>query len=116
MNVLKRLDALAVFPRSKDGPIPCMILDGHESRLSPQFLQYVNNPNHRWGIWLGLPYTTNLWQVGDAPEQNGVLKVEWYRLKEQLVRFKLDHGLNPNLHAEDIVPLVNNFFLKHLVK
>jgi hypothetical protein len=72
-------------PRKAGDPPPAAILDGHGSRLSIEFLRYVNNldrngdavvgANHEWNnIYLGLPHATAYWQVGDASEQNGAWK------------------------------------------
>ena len=52
-----------------------MILDGHSSRLDALFVEYINGEGHKWFVWLGVPYATSYWQVGDASELNGALKV-----------------------------------------
>jgi hypothetical protein len=72
------------IPSEAGDPPPAAILDGHGSRLSIEFLRYVNNldrngdvvegSNHEWNIYLGLPNATAYWQVGDASEQNSAWK------------------------------------------
>ena len=61
---------------------------------------------------LGLPYATSLWQVGNALEQNGTAKTEWYRAKQELIDFKRAHNLPCSISADDIIPLVNKIFHK----
>ena len=64
-----------IAPTSK-GRTPCLLLDGHGSRLSLVFLRYVDmmKSGTRWGVVLGIPNVTHHWQVGDAEEQNGAFK------------------------------------------
>ena len=45
-------------PRVPGGPIPMMILEGHQSRLDPRFINYINYNSHPWKICLGMPYPT----------------------------------------------------------
>jgi hypothetical protein len=53
-----------------------------------------------------------MWQVGDASQLNGNLKIQWYKAKDELMAFKIQHGITPRLYATDIVPLVNKAFKK----
>ena len=57
-------------------------------------------------------YATTLWQVGDASEQNGKFKVEWYREKQLLLYWKFERGLPRTINATDIIPLLNLIFHK----
>ena len=93
VDVLRILDALEVFPRVAGGPIPFLIINGHESQLDPKFLMYINDEDHIWKVCLGVPYATNYWQVGDSSEQNGTFKVLWYREKKVLVTYKRCRGM-----------------------
>jgi hypothetical protein len=52
-----------------------LLLDGHGSRFESVFLEYVSDAQDKWTIYIGLPYGTNVWQVGDSAEQNGTLKI-----------------------------------------
>jgi hypothetical protein len=82
-------------PRKAGDPPPAVILDGHGSRLSIEFLRYVNNldrvgdvvegANHKWNIYLGLPNATAYWQVGDASQQNGAWK-NLQRVEKEAIR------------------------------
>lgn len=73
VKVLKIMDDLNLFPRV-NGSMPFLLVDGHQSRLDPVFLEYINNAGHRWKVCLGVPYATTLWQVGDSSQQNGSFK------------------------------------------
>jgi hypothetical protein len=110
MSILQTLDALDVFPRVPSGPIPFLIIDGHESQLAPTFLKYINDEAHIWCVCLGVPYATSYWQVGDLAEQNGCFKVVWYQQKRKLVSFKRDRGLPMVISPEDIIPTLYRCF------
>jgi hypothetical protein len=110
VSILEILDELDVFPRVPGGPVPVLIIDGHESRLDPTFLIYINDDNHIWKVCLGVPYATSYWQVGDSAEQNGTFKVLWYREKAKLVSFKRDHYMPLTINGWDIMPLLNKIF------
>jgi hypothetical protein len=62
-----------------------LIADGHQSRLDPRFVSYINNKDHEWRVCLGVPYATVLWQVRDALEQNDKFKIEWTKVKEWMM-------------------------------
>ena len=85
-----------------------MLVDGHESRMAHDFLEYINHPDHKWSVNLGVPYCTNLWQTGDSEEeQNGSFKQAWYKAKRELIQFKTALNLPCRLCPQDIMPLVN---------
>jgi hypothetical protein len=84
-----------------------LVVDGHDSRLSAVFVDYVTNPLHEWKVNLGIPYATSYWQVGECSKQNGQFKCLLTVAKKEIVAFKLKHNLPINLTGEDIVPLVN---------
>ena len=50
MQMLKRMDTLALFPRLPGGPLSFILLDGHGSRLNLPFLEYINHPDHIWKV------------------------------------------------------------------
>jgi hypothetical protein len=110
VDVLTILDTLDVFPRVPGGPIPVLIIDGHESRLDPKFVAYINDPRHMWKVCLGVPYATNYWQVGDSSEQNGTFKVLWYKEKDEVVKYKSIRHIPLYLNAEDTVPMMNRIW------
>jgi hypothetical protein len=70
-------------------------------------LPYVNNPDHRWFVCIGVPYGTALWQVGDSMEQNGSFKMSMNRMKEFLLQKRISTMANVDLLPTDIIPLVN---------
>ena len=111
VQILSEFDKIDLFPRVP-GLMPMLVIDGHQSRLDPLFIEYVNNARHRWKVCLGVPYATTLWQVGDASEQNGKAKIEWYREKAHLVKWKTQHNFRCSIDPEDIMPLVNKIFHK----
>jgi hypothetical protein len=114
VEILTYFDYIDLFPRVPGGPIPVLIVDGHQSRLAPVFVEYINNKNHTWKVCLGVPYATTLWQgqVGDASEQNGMAKLEWYREKRELLSWKYLNNLPCAIRPEDVMPLMNKIFYK----
>ena len=70
VEILEYFDKFDLFLRTPNGPIPMLVVDGHQSRHDPGFIKYINDPNHEWKVHFGVPYATVLWQVGDASEQN----------------------------------------------
>ena len=88
VKMLKRMDGLDLFPRTKNGPLPFILLDGHDSRFSIDFLRYINAEATKWVGCLGLPNGTAYWQVGDSSEQNGMYKMSLVKAKRRLLRNK----------------------------
>jgi hypothetical protein len=105
--ILSYIDFLEIYERVPGGPVPFLLVDGHDSRLSPVFVDYITNPDHPWQVNLGIPYATSYWQVGDSSEQNGYFKMLLNLAKRRLVSFKLKHNIPICLTGEDIVPLIN---------
>ena len=89
-----------------------LIVDGHQSCLDPRFVTYINDKTHEWRVYLGVPYATVLWQVGDASEQNGKFKIEWTKVKEWIMVWKSIHCLPCTIGPTDIIPLINRIFHK----
>ncbi len=112
VKILEYFDILKLFDRYPGGPIPMLILDGHQSRLDPKFVEYINNEDHKWRVCLGVPYATVLWQVGDASEQNGKFKIEWTKVKEWMMVYKSINCLPCTIGPTDIIPLINRIFHK----
>ena len=110
VQILSYFDSIELFPRLPGGPIPMLVIDGHQSRLDPMFIHYINNPQHKWKVCFGVPYATVLWQVGDASEQNGKFKTEWYKVKDVMMKWKIHHLLPCSLGPTDIIPLVSRIF------
>jgi hypothetical protein len=72
------------------------------------FLEYVNNPAHKWMCCFGVPYATHVWQVADASSLNGSYKIEVAKAKRKY----LEYRAVPKFEPTDIVPLVNMAFPK----
>ncbi|CAJ1938512.1 unnamed protein product [Cylindrotheca closterium] len=91
-KALETLDELGVYPRTRQGPTPMFLFDGHDSRLQVPFLKYINSEDEFQNpLWIGcirLPNGTAKWQVGDSVQQNGSFKMAMTREKKRL-----------NLHA-----------------
>ena len=113
-SALKRLDDLNVYERKEGRPIPCLLLDAHDSRLQLPVLQYVNEKvkygpieRPRWRLCIGLPNATHDWQVGDSEEQNGNWKTSTTREKDAVINWKTRHNFPPVIEQYDIIPIVN---------
>jgi hypothetical protein len=106
VDVLATMDRLKLVVRV-DGKYPVLVIDGHETRLNPKFLEYINGEGHMWFVLLGVPYATSYWQVGDSSEQNGCAKTLWYKEKDKLVKFKIRKGMPISIKPTDIMPLLN---------
>jgi hypothetical protein len=109
-EMLKYLDTIGVYDRRICHPF--LLLDGHHSRMMLPFLDYINNPNHKWFTCFGVPYATHLWQVDDASSLNGAFKIELTRAKRNYIK----HRRIPKFEPTDIVPLTNIAFSKSFGK
>jgi hypothetical protein len=78
-NMLQYLDMLGEHDRSIANPF--LFLDDHHSRMMLSFLQYINDPRHKWYCCFGVPYTTHIWQVADASLLNGSYNIELAKAK-----------------------------------
>ena len=121
-EMLRHIDHHSNYRRGPNKPTPVLQLDGHQSRFHEELLSYTNeNEDHRWRLCLGVPNATHLWQVGDASQLNGKYKIETYKYKRMLMKFKLRNKLKPQIEKYDIVPMVNeavknSFFIKDASK
>ena len=100
------MDHLGIIDR-KDGLKPFLLLDGQGSRFELLFLCYINNPQHEWATCIGVPYGTDLWQVGDTEQQNGTFKARLAQAKENLMEKRKKSLLPMELVPTDIIPLLN---------
>lgn len=107
VDLFTYLDHLDVFPRTEGIPDPFIVIDGHNSRFGLQFLQYINDPKHRWAVNIGVPYGTHLWQVGDAAELNGSYKIGLTRAKEELNKHRRARYQPLIFKPTDVMPLTN---------
>ena len=105
-DILRTIDELEVFPWV-NGLKPFLLVDGHGSRFELEFLEYINNPDHEWVVCIGVPYGTDLWQVGDAKEQNGSYNMSVTKNKEKMFHEREKRCMEPTIQPYDIIPLVN---------
>ena len=52
VQMLEHFDKINLFPREPGGPIPMLVLDGHQSSLDPMFVAYINTETHHSGSTL----------------------------------------------------------------
>jgi hypothetical protein len=71
--VLTYLDKKLQFDRNEADLF--LLLDGHGSHFELPFLAYVKTPKSKWTVCIGVPNSTNLWQVGGSSQQNGAYKM-----------------------------------------
>ena len=106
-EVVETLDTYNLFDRT-GGKRPFFLLDGHNSRLSETFVQYISDIEHEWCVCFGVPYGTSLWQVGDSKQQNGSYKMGMTKYKDIIVKRKLtEFFTKPQFEATDIIPAIN---------
>ncbi len=80
------------------------------------FLDYINNPSSKWTVCIGMPYGTNLWQVGDSSQQNGAYKMCLTVEKHNLLEKKTKLCLDTKIERHDAVGLVHRAWLKSFMK
>ena len=89
-DILKTIDSHGVFEKERQAGIkPFLLLDGHQSRFSVPFLEYITDPDHLWKVCIGVPYGTAIWQIGDSVEQNGRYKIGSTMIKQCLLRKRI---------------------------
>ena len=113
-NILKYLDQKLQFDRSEADPF--LLLDGHGSRFELPFLDYIVDPTSKWTVCIGVPYGTNLWQVGDSSQQNGAYKMALTVEKQNLLEKKTKLCLDTKIERHDAVGLVHRAWLKSFAK
>ena len=84
-----------------------MLLDGHGSRTQHEFLEHVDDDDHRWAVCVGFPNGASLWQVHDSAEQNRHFNAEFMKAKADLVALKSSMSLNAKLTPTDTMLLIN---------
>jgi hypothetical protein len=117
-EIFQTLDALEVFDEDrKQGRMPFVLLDGHQSRFDVEFLEYINDDEHPWCFAIGVPYGTALWQVGDSSQQNGALKI-YMSKKKMAILFQRMQSFDAHLGitSHDIIPIINEAFEKSFAK
>ena len=55
-EIFRRLDELKIYETDrKEGMIPFVLLDCHQSRFELEFLEYINDDDHLWNVSIGVP-------------------------------------------------------------
>ena len=80
--MLKVINKSEVFDRTNGILAPYLLLDGHGSHFDLTFLEYINNPDNPWSVFIGMPHGTSYWQVGDPRQQNGSFKTNIFIAKK----------------------------------
>jgi hypothetical protein len=80
--MIQFLDDLNVFNQTIAKSF--LLLDGHHSRMSLPFLQYINDTKHHWLVCFGVPYATHVWKPNNAEGLNGKFKLELMRAKKSI--------------------------------
>jgi hypothetical protein len=104
-QVLKHLDTHLCWDRVEATPF--LLLDGHGSRFELPFLNYIRSEETKWKVCIGVPYGTNLWQVGDSAQQNGAFKSKLSEEKAQLLERKQEMRLPFRIERHDAVRLTH---------
>jgi hypothetical protein len=109
-DILKTIDTLGVFEKEREKGIkPFLLLDGHQSRFSIEFLEYITDPEHTWKVCIGVPYGTALWQVGDSFQQNGRYKMSASTKKKIMLRTRISQMISDvEILPSDIIVIVNH--------
>ena len=90
VDILTYFDSIDLFPQVFGGPIPVLIVNGHQSHFNPSFIEYINNEHHLRKVCFGIPYVTTIWQVRDASELNGKFESKWYQEQANLLVWKFN--------------------------
>ncbi len=87
-KIFEKMDVLGITKRSVDENgqpcYPCVIIDGHTSRMDKGFLTYINKPLTKWVIALGAPYGTALWQLHEDKRLNGAFELALVNAKKKI--------------------------------
>ena len=83
-------------------------MDWYGSRVELSFLEYINNPEHIWRACIGVSYGTNMWQVGDLPEQNDTFNMLTTKAKMDMVSKKEQLSLPSVIEPYKVIPIINS--------
>ena len=102
--MVKHIEEYAKFDRTDVHPF--LLLNGHRSHFEEEFHEFVNSPEYKWKVCIGVPYGMHLWQVGDSKEQNGSFKCSCKKFKAALVQQKADHQMECKIKKTDVIQIV----------
>ena len=74
------------------------------------FLNYINNPETKWIVCIGVPYGSHIWQVADSSEVNGTYKMNLTKAKQWIYDLKSEHY--KVWKPTDIIPICHMAFDK----
>ena len=100
------MDDYQVFDRT-NGVLPFLLLDGHRSRFELPILEYINKDEHKCRMCIGVPYGTNIWQVGGSTKQNGSFKMSIVWAKTSLLQKKAEACLPFAIEKTDVILVVH---------
>jgi len=81
------------------------------------FLEYINNPVHRWHVCLGVPSGTSYWQVADSSEQNGSFKMALTKAKREIITKKVRNCIpNARIEKHEVTMIVRKAWEKSFAK
>ena len=109
-KMFEMMDKLGITKRGTDENgkpfCPCMIIDGHPSRMNADFLTYINEETPRHVVVVGCPYGTSKWQLHDDKAQNGTFKTMLRIAKKNMYEKKRLAGLPIKIRNDEIVLVV----------
>jgi hypothetical protein len=114
IEMLAVINKTGLFPRNGERDSPFLLLDGHQSRTSLDFMRYVQNPYTMWTSCIGVPYGTNMWQPADSSEINGSFKMSLNRVKTFYLSTKKDG--KQNFQQLDVIPILNMSWEKTIAR
>jgi hypothetical protein len=91
---------------------PAAVIYGRISRMSKDFLRYINDKETNWEVNLGTPYGTEYWQLHDDKRQNGEFKSELALSKSRFYKKKWLAGLDPEILPCEIVIVIRDAIMK----
>jgi hypothetical protein len=75
---------------------------------------YIQNEEHKWTCYIGVPYGTHLWQVAKSSQMNGNFKIALTTYIMKLLASQ--KGNTCRFLQSDIVPLVRKWFYQSFAK
>jgi hypothetical protein len=118
LDIFKTLDYFEVFTEDrKNGRTPFVLLDGHDTRFYLPFVEYINKPETKFAVSLGVPYGTSIWQVGDSSEQNGCYKMNVTIAKDKILTQRESNMISDiGIMPTDIMVIVNQAWDKSFAR
>jgi hypothetical protein len=103
-DMLTRIDCVGVSAREQDGPMPFLLLNGHQI----PFLDYIHDCRHDWVICISVPYGTHIWQVADTSEMNCAFELGITKAKKEF--FNVQPPSCKSWNTTDVILIINFAF------